>query len=355
MKRSIILSIILLAAVSSMATVIDVPGDYSNIQAAINASSNGDTVLVQPGTYYQNIDFNGHIVVLGSQFLTTGNADYIATTIIDGANAGSVLTLTSGETSAAKIIGFTIRSGDNICGGGIYCSGSHPTICDNVIAGNTAHPDINWNGLGGGIYCYESNITLKNNVICFNEAYYNGGGIYIYNSSTTFLNNISWGNNAMYGGAISCDGSSTLPITNSIFWANNGSELGDELYLDDAVWAIINYCNIAGEIWPGDGNISTDPLLRDPANGDFHLMATVCGDPQDSPCIDAGDPNILDANEDCNRGLGEIRSDMGAYGGTIVGIPVPTLSEWGLIILSLLLLAARTAALIQRRRTLRTE
>lgn len=350
MKRALILAIILLAAGSSVATVIEVPGDYSNIQAAINFSSNGDTVLVHPGTYYQNIGFNGHNVVLGSQYLTTGNAEFIALTIIDGAGAGSVLTLTSGETGAAKIIGFTIRNGDNIRGGGIYCDGSQPEIRNNVITGNTAHPDINWNGLGGGLYCHQSDITLKNNVICFNEAYYDGGGIYTYDSDAAFMNNIFWGNSAMYGGAVSGGASSMLQITNSIFWANSAIDLGDELYFSDAILPIITYCDIAGETWPGDGNISIDPLLRDPANGDFHLMAVACGDPQDSPCIDAGEPAVQDTYIDCNWGLGNTRSDIGAFGGVTIDNPIPTLSEWGLLILALLILAGGMSAIICRGR-----
>ncbi|MEE9554060.1 MAG: T9SS type A sorting domain-containing protein [candidate division Zixibacteria bacterium] len=44
-------------------------------------------------------------------------------------------------------------------------------------------------------------------------------------------------------------------------------------------------------------------------------MSTACGDLFDSPCIDAGDPNILDSLLDCDWGLGTILSDMGAYGG----------------------------------------
>jgi hypothetical protein len=76
----------------------------------------------------------------------------------------------------------------------------------------------------------------------------------------------------------------------------------------------VSYCNLCGG-WPGTGNIDVDPLFRDPANGDFHLMATYCGDPLDSPCIDAGDPAILDILLNCDWGLGTTISDMGAYGG----------------------------------------
>lgn len=39
------------------AFIIHVPGDYTTIQGAINASSNGDTILVEPGTYFENINF----------------------------------------------------------------------------------------------------------------------------------------------------------------------------------------------------------------------------------------------------------------------------------------------------------
>jgi hypothetical protein len=62
-----------------------------------------------------------------------------------------------------------------------------------------------------------------------------------------------------------------------------------------------------------------DPLFRDPSGGDFHLMAGYCGDSLNSPCIDAGDPDILDFILDCDFGLGDARSDMGAYGGDNLG------------------------------------
>jgi hypothetical protein len=52
------------------ATIINVPVPYTTIQAGITASANGDTVLVQPGTYVENINYNGKLITVGSLYFT---------------------------------------------------------------------------------------------------------------------------------------------------------------------------------------------------------------------------------------------------------------------------------------------
>ena len=59
-------------------------GDYTSIQEGINASSDGDTVLVYPGRYFENTDLDGKTITLASLEITTGNRDYIHTTILVG-------------------------------------------------------------------------------------------------------------------------------------------------------------------------------------------------------------------------------------------------------------------------------
>ncbi len=67
-------------------------------------ANNGDTVLVAPGTYAENIDFKGKAITVTS---SAGPA----TTILDGRSAGAAVTFKTGETSSSTISGFTIQHG----------------------------------------------------------------------------------------------------------------------------------------------------------------------------------------------------------------------------------------------------
>jgi hypothetical protein len=363
----ILLAGVLASAVPANATIINVPDDQPIIQAGIEASIDGDTVLVQPNTYYENINFNGHNIMVGSPFVTTDDPSYISLTIIDGNQSGSVVSFANGENESAIITGFTIQNGLAPEGGGIYCSPSNPRIYYNIVSGNAG----TW---GGGVYCHSSNLIVNCNEISGNSSDWNGGGIYCLNSSAyithntisgnssdrnaggiscalsdaTITNNTISGNSAaLYGGGTYCYDCSPL-ITNTILWGNI-APFGPEIYIAGSPSPVFSYCDVEGG-WGGEGNISLDPLFRNPGNGDFHLMSSICGDPTDSPCTDAGNPSICDSISDCNWGLGEIRSDIGAYGGCAQCSEIPTLSQWGKIILGLFLLAEGTVAFILGRK-----
>src|SRR5947209_17851598 len=82
-----------LTPLTARAATINVPAGQPTIQAAINAASNGDTVLVAPGTYYENINFMGKAITVTSYCGPE-------VTTINGGAAGSVVAVTSyGRTS----------------------------------------------------------------------------------------------------------------------------------------------------------------------------------------------------------------------------------------------------------------
>ena len=108
-----------------------VPLQYSTIQNAINASSNNDTVLVSPDTYYENINFNGKNIFLTSYYHTTLDTSFISSTIIDGQNSGNVVRVENNEDTTCVLNGFTITHGNQSgsgAGGGIYISNSDPSL-----------------------------------------------------------------------------------------------------------------------------------------------------------------------------------------------------------------------------------
>jgi hypothetical protein len=99
---------------------------------------------------------------------------------------------------------------------------------------------------------------------------------------------------------------------NTILWENSAP--GNPAICQEGGLLTITYSDIEGG-WSGIGNIDTNPIFRNPENNDFHLSAADCGNLSDSPCIDAGDPDLNDLFLECDWGLGAVRSDMGAFGG----------------------------------------
>src|SRR5262249_5815074 len=87
------------------ASIIHVPADQPTIQGAISAAAAGDTVQVAPGTYPENLNFLGKTILVISE----QGPDV---TIIDGNQAGPVVTFASGEGRESVLNGFTVRNGN---------------------------------------------------------------------------------------------------------------------------------------------------------------------------------------------------------------------------------------------------
>jgi len=156
MRMIICFILLILSSQICLGETIQVPSQQPTIQAGINASTHGDTVFVQPGTYVEHLNFNGSNIMLASLFLTTGDTSYISSTVIDGDSSGTCVIFTNGETQSATITGFTITRGYAIInGGGINCNNADPTIKYNLITQNYAEDD------GAGVYCvYSTAISM---------------------------------------------------------------------------------------------------------------------------------------------------------------------------------------------------
>ena len=217
MKKLIIVSLIIFTTNLLSGQIINIPADYPTIQQGINASNNGDTVLVETGTYYENINFNGNNITVASNYLLTLDESYIFSTIINGNQNGSVVKFESGEDTTAILSGFTITDGYNLDegGGGIFVDSASPTL---------EYLNINFNeadGSGGGMYLKNSNsklynITVENNISNHGWTYYlGGGGIYTCLSNLIMDSLVVQFNEGWVGGGIKCDANSNLVITNS--------------------------------------------------------------------------------------------------------------------------------------------
>ena len=313
------------------------PGTQSapvqTIQTGINLTANGDTVIVEDGTYTgpNNVDLSP-----GGYNITVQSLNGPATTIINCAgtsadNHGGFY-FGGGETSAT-VSGFTIENAYEVpsqmnsgngggieavdnnlaltvqnCvfensvandGGGIDdqdqgsgslsltgctvsgCAGSGiftnsinatltVSLTDCTIAGNSADG-------GGGLAAGYSSITLTNCAFTGNSGQGSmGGAIYSLESILSATNCTFTGNSAQFAGGVEIDYGSTA-LTNDILYGDTGGEIQTE----DGGTATVNYCDVQGGA-SGTGDINANPAFVSAT--DLHLQPG-------SPCLGAGTPS----------------------------------------------------------------
>lgn len=252
--------------------VLEVPGEYPTIQAALDASTDGDEVVVASGTYMltDGIVLPDHAITLRSATLdpastvldgsaltaetasavvradgdTPGTRTLTGFTLLEG--PGGMRTSTAAETGTVRIEGNRFEGNEPL--GGLFVSGLNVEVVDNVFTGNRAK-------IWGGAIFLGGNAVVTGNTFTGNEAIpfggvvlTQGGAIYLagLNGRSGLVATISdnhFEDNSCtdYGGAINCGGwSGTISIAGNTFLENHGGVCAGAIYqyAGDAVMSI---------------------------------------------------------------------------------------------------------------------
>jgi predicted outer membrane repeat protein len=267
--------------------ILRVPAGYATIQAAIDASVDGDMVLVAPGTYTgdgnRDIDFRGKAITVrsetGPEFCIIqcggrypqgdGTPTRSSPIQLIGAEYHRGFYFHSDEDANSVVQGFTVTEGylETEDGGAFYCVDSSPTIRDCVITSNVARQGAGiaacrseirvedcivvgniasftpWDWFyggagqrGGGMALYDGHSQVVNCLVVGNVATSQGGGIYC-SGSHQFVNCTVAGNRTGrggIGGGISCGpggNNNTAHLCSSVVWGNIADRNGNDIDL----------------------------------------------------------------------------------------------------------------------------
>ncbi len=220
-------------------------GDFTEIQAAIDAARAGDTVLVVGGEYEitRPVTFGGKGIHLLGEAGPAGTTLRMAAAPLDPDRA-SVLIVEEEETQAAVLEGFTLtggrgtaRGGERQGGGVLIAANTSPCLVNCIIRGNTAH-------MGGGVFCEGAAPRMANCTVSGNA-----------------------------GGGIRCVSGSNLSVVNCVVWDNSGGAalvgLPEVSYsCIEGAWGILSQ---------GEGNIVEDPQFCGWSRADVYVDGATAG------------------------------------------------------------------------------
>jgi hypothetical protein len=274
---------------------------FKTIQAAIDAADPEviQAILVEPGVYAERLYLNGKANVhifsnLGAQ-----------ATVIDGGYVDSSVVRIY-NVSKSTLSGFTIRNAQTSWSGAgvrVEAGGGAVWISNNIICNNSSS-NMDSSGGGGGLYVDAADDSMLFNNIIYGNTARRGGGVLFKNGKVRFYHNTVVGNAANaagLGGGLSCIQGVVPEVKNTILWANTGTTGYENLHQTGVSFSIVQYGA------PGQGNLSLDPLLVDPAQGDYHIQQT-------SPAIGVGYPLSVITDIDSHLRASSVLSprDIGA-------------------------------------------
>ena len=267
-KTYLLMSVLLVGAlcISAVGKTIyvdnDGPADFNNIQAGIDASADGDTVLIAPGTYTgegnRDIDFEGKAITVKSE-------EGPQTCIIDCQGSKDDphrgFQFVSGEGRDSVLAGFKIINGngpeirfvslDRSVGGAVLCMDSSPTIFGCVIDRNFTRRY----GYGGGIYCSNSAAAITKCIVQYNNAGFFGGGIFCDGGSVVIDQCTLISNTADSGGGIYFGGG-TGSVRNCLISSNLAHRhSGGGVFCHEEADVTLNNCTVIQNLVSG-GQIS---------------------------------------------------------------------------------------------------
>ena len=286
------LTILLTLLSCLMASVINIPADYSTIQQGIDASTNGDTVLVQPGIYQENLIIeNKSLVLLASE----PNLE----TLIEGSE-GSVIS-SNGFQYILSIEGFQIFGGGQA--NGISGSGVGELRVKNCIVYENNY----------GIHTHSHMISIIENSLFYGNNY---GFINTYYGEESFITNCTFSENSVneiFWAPLYSE--TNMYVTNSII---TGNVEGGEVYeIVDGGIIFFEYSNLETILYESESLVFAGGVIHEnsefvnPSDNNFYLSPL-------SPCIDAGSPDldgdgITWENDPDDQDPDGTRNDMGAY------------------------------------------
>ncbi len=245
----------LLGALAGAASAdeICVPADHPTIQAAIDAASDGDEVVVAAGTYNEAIDLLGKAIVVRS-------AEGAAATIIDASGLGdavSAVSCVSGEAADTTLEGFTITGGTGTLigasgiGGGMINVESSPTVIGCAFIANAV------SGSGGGMYNDDAHPTVSNCVFEDNSAFSGAGMSNHYGSTPTLVDCRFVGNVAAAdGGGMSNVDVASPSVINTSFVGNQAGGAGGGANNHNFTQASFINCIFVGNVAANGGGMS---------------------------------------------------------------------------------------------------